>query len=495
MATPNEKTPTAKQLVERREFLTGAATLAGASFVGAAGSTLMDTPAAASPLPTPAPPAMTPARERKLRRWADQRWLLDAVIQTVGPEWDQGRLAGLGGIPGGAAEAAGLRARIHKFNDISREFTRAAVRREREARQYEQDGRSVPARENYFLAAHLYGGAQWPIFENSPDNYALNEKKNACYAKYIQFADHEVRRVEVPFGGSGKSLPGYLHLPPNRSGRVPCVWSISGLDSNKEGGAAIYGDSLRDRGIATLALEGPGQYECALREIYLTQTNWQQAGRAVLDWLRSQNEIDPDRIAIRGASLGSYLTAQVGSIDSRLKGVAAQGMAIEHTMFTAFATASPSFKLRFLYYTGLQSEEELDNFLQSWTLQGVAEKIKSPYLLIGGEDDQLCPIEYGFQLLNSIPAPKQMLVYEGALHGILGSPATINGPNAGTFMADWLKDRLDGKPLANKLMKVDAAGQVHDFRFEDAQKAISVSLLWQGGSDQRSSPAEPKKQA
>jgi len=61
---------------------------------------------------------------------------------------------------GGAADAGGLRARIHKFNDISREFTRAAVHRERIARQYEQEGRTVPARENYFLAAHLYAGAQ-----------------------------------------------------------------------------------------------------------------------------------------------------------------------------------------------------------------------------------------------------------------------------------------------------------------------------------------------
>ena len=71
------------------------------------------------------------------------------------------------------------------------------------------------------------------------DNIALNDKKNSCYAKHIQFTDHEIRRVEVPFGGGGKTLPGYLHLPPNRSGRVPCVWSISALDSNKEGGAGI----------------------------------------------------------------------------------------------------------------------------------------------------------------------------------------------------------------------------------------------------------------
>ena len=489
---PSEKlsVPTKNNLVERREFLSGAATLAGASMM-TGGSALLETSASAALPPEPAPPSMTPGNERRLARWQDQRWLLDAVIAALGPEWDQGRLGGLANIPNGAADAAGLRARIHKFNDISREFARAAVRREREARQYEKEGRAVPAREAYFLAAHLYAGAQWPIFENTADNIALNDKKNSCYAKYIQFADHEVRRVEVPFGGGGKTLPGYLHLPPNRSGRVPCVWSISGLDSNKEGGAAIYGDPLRERGIATLALEGPGQNECALREIYLTQTNWTEAGRVVLEWLRSEKEIDPDRIALRGASLGSYLGTQVASIDSRLRGAALQAMAVEPTMHTAFETASPSFKLRFLYYTGLQTEGELDKFLQTWTLHGVAEKVKCPYLLVGGEDDQLSPVEYGLQLLDLIPGPKQMILYEGALHSVSGSPATINGPGTGTFIAEWFRDRFDGKPMPSKLMKVDAGGQVHDFKFEDSRKSLSLSLLWQGAEQRTSNPEKP----
>src|SRR5580700_1002634 len=489
----SEKIPvsTKNNLVQRRDFLSGAKTLAGASLVGGAGSSLLEGTASAALPPEPASPSMTPGVEHKLARWQDQRWLLDAVIAALGPEWDQGRLGGLANIPGGAADAAGLRARIHKFNDISREFTRAAVRHEREARQYEKDERTVPARESYFLAAHLYAGAQWPIFENTADNIALNDKKNACYAKYIQFADHEIRRVEIPFGAPGKTLPGYLHLPPNRTGRVPCVWSISGLDSNKEGGAAIYGDGLRERGIATLALEGPGQNECAIRGIYLTQTNWQQAGRVVLEWLRAQKEIDPDRIALRGASLGSYLGTQVASVDSRLKGAALQAMALEPTMHTAFETGSPSFKLRFLYYTGLESEAELDKFLQTWTLKGVAEKVKCPYLLVGGEDDQLTPVEYGFQLMDSISAPKQMLFYEGALHSVSGSPATTNGPSTGTFIAEWFSDRFAGKPMPSKVMKVDAGGQVHEFKFEDSRKSLSVSLLWQGAEQRPNNPEKP----
>lgn len=492
---PSEKLPSPAKntLVERRDFLTSAATLAGASFAGVTGSSLLESSASAAPLPEPEPPIMTPNVERKLARWQDQRWLLDAVIATIGPEWDQGRLGGLNGIPNGGVDAARLRQSIHKFNDMCREFTRAAVRREREARQYEKDGRDIPAREAYFLAAHLYAGAQWPIFENTPDNLLLNDKKNECYAKYIQFADHPIRRVEVPFGGPGKTLPGYLHLPPGAAGRVPCVWSISGLDSNKEGGSAIYGDNLRERGIATLALEGPGQNECSIRGIHLTQTNWQDAGKVVLEWLRAQKEIDPDKIALRGASLGSYLGTQVASIDDRLKGAALQAMAVEPTMHTAFETASPSFKLRFMYYTGIETEAELDKFLQSWTLKGVAEKVKCPYLLVGGEDDQLTPVEYGLQLMDMLTCPKQLLLYEGALHSVSGAPSTTNGPSSGTYVAEWYVDRFAGKPMQSKLMKVDAGGQVRDFKFEDSRKSLSVSLLWQGAEARNASPEKPQQ--
>jgi fermentation-respiration switch protein FrsA (DUF1100 family) len=468
-------------LVERREFLGGAATLAGASLVGgAAGAPFLGVPAATSraaePSPAPPAPAMTPDRDRRLRRWQDQRWLLDAVIETVGIEWDQGRLGGLVGAcgPDVLGDVAGIRSRVHKFNDLTRETARAAVRREKTAREFEQEGRNVPARENYFTAALLYALSQWAIFENTKENLALNDKKNSCYSKYVQYADHEIRRVEVPF--DGKSLPGYLHLPPNRSARVPCVWSISGLDSTKEGGSALYGDRLRERGIATLALEGPGQAECAIREIHLTQTNWMQAGPVVLAWLRSQKEIDPDRIGLRGVSLGSYLGTQVAASDDRLKACALQAMALEPTAHTAFETGSPSFKLRFMYYTGLQTEAELDRFLQSWSLEGVGEKVKCPYLLVAGEDDQLSPVEYGYKLMDSISAPKQMLVYEGALHGVIGSPAVTNGPNTATFVAEWIKDRFDGKPMQTKHMKVDAAGRVRESTFEEARKALSIDL-------------------
>src|SRR5512136_2150474 len=135
--------------------------------------------------------------EKRMKRWQEQRWILDNIINTVGIEWDQNRIGYTLGPcgPEATSDFMGVRTRVRKFNDIAREFGRAAARREALARRFEEEGRTVAARESFFIASLLYGSAQWPIFENSPENVALNQRKVDCYLKYAEDADHKIRRV------------------------------------------------------------------------------------------------------------------------------------------------------------------------------------------------------------------------------------------------------------------------------------------------------------
>ena len=94
-------------------------------------------------------PAMTAEVEQRMKRWQEQRWILDTVIQTVGIEWDQRRIAYTLGPcgPEATGDFNGVRNRIKKFNDASREFRRAAIKREGIARRMEEQGSTVSARE------------------------------------------------------------------------------------------------------------------------------------------------------------------------------------------------------------------------------------------------------------------------------------------------------------------------------------------------------------
>ena len=375
--------------------------------------------------------------------------------------------------------STGCGPRTKRFNDASREFKRAAVRRENKARQHEAEGHPVAAGESYFIAALLYGSAQWPIFAHTPENERLGDKKVECYTKYTQYANHEIRRVDIPFQDS--AIPAWLHLPNvpysqastnGNRGQLPCVMSIPGMDSFKETGVALYGDRLLERGIAVLAIDGPGQKEALQRGIHVTATNWMDAGRTVLDWMRAQPELDPDRIAIRGNSMGSFWGTQVASIDDRIKGCAVQAVCHEPGMNTIFNVASPTFKLRFMYMAGYEDEDEFDRFAETMTLEGVGEKVTCPYLAMAGEDDHLSPIECTYDLMDTIAGPRQLVVYEGTDHGLGGGSSADLGPNPATLMADWLKDRLDGKPMESQHILIDMAGQAQVSSFADYARAI-----------------------
>src|SRR6185312_532948 len=96
--------------------------------------------------------------EHRVKRWNDQRWLLDSVIQAVGMEWDQPRLAytlyPCG--PAGTGDFRPVGMRVRKFADMHREFAAAARRREVKAEAFEKAGRVVAARESYFIASLLW---------------------------------------------------------------------------------------------------------------------------------------------------------------------------------------------------------------------------------------------------------------------------------------------------------------------------------------------------
>ena len=138
--------------------------------------------------------------QRRVDRFRDQRWLLDKVIETVGPEFDQPRLQYYA-APMGAdhrGPVMGLKALIHRWDDMTREFARLARRYELQARAAQAQGHEVTASDGFFSASVMYGAAQWPIFANTDLNLTLERKKTDCSAEFAKGADHRIEAVEIP---------------------------------------------------------------------------------------------------------------------------------------------------------------------------------------------------------------------------------------------------------------------------------------------------------
>ena len=398
-----------------------------------------------------------------MKRWTEQRWLLDNIIRSVGVDWDQPRTITYNTPCGPEANAdfQGIRERVKKYADISPAFETAARRRELKARAAHVAGELVTARNNYFFAAILYAASQWPHDENNETNLVLNAKKRECYTHYGKLADHHVEAAWVPF--QGKALPGWLHLPPGYTAgeKLPAIWWIPGMDGFKEANVALYGDRWLSRGIAVLTLEGPGQYESAVTNIHVSVPNWAEAASAVMNWMAARPELDAMRIAVGGSSFGSFFGTLVAAHEPRFKACAVTSTCLEPTCHTIFEEASPTFKRRFMYMAGYTDESKFNDFCKTLTWEGHAEKIRVPYLCVAGEADELSPLEHTERLMQTLHCPKQLWVYQDSRHSVGNVPSTHLGPHPQTLVADWMLARLNDKPFNSERWYVKASGDTH----------------------------------
>ncbi len=349
-----------------------------------------------------------------MRRFDEERWLLDNIIQANGIDWDQPhttillRACGLDV----AGDMNGLRQRVKKFADIAPAFEALARRREQRAKEAESAGEKIPARDNYFIAAQYWASAMWPIDEVDDTLKMYNTKKRETFTKYVELADHHVEWAEIPY--RGKTLPAVFHLPPGyQTGtKVPVVVIVPGMDGYKEKYVSLYADAWMQRGVAALCVEGPGYWEAPLRGLYVDVPGWAETGKQVARWLVARPEIDADKIAMTGSSFGSFFSAVMMSDEPRYKACAITGTCYEPGGYTIFEMASPTFKHRFMFMSGISDEREFDEFRKSLDWHGYAEKVRAPYLVAAGGSDELCPVEYSERFVKALAGPKQLVIYQ-----------------------------------------------------------------------------------
>lgn len=407
-----------------------------------------------------APPASKPSGPK---RWHEQRWLIDSILRTDGLEWDQPRVAytlrpmGIDATP----DFTVAKSRITKFADIIPVFTERAQRRHRLAETAEQEGRPETARDHYFHAALLYATAEWPIWETTQQLIELDDLKNHCFNAYARLADHHVERVEIPVGDS--YVPAWFHLPPGYSGgAIRTVLFCGGMDAAKELNVNLYGDKLLQRGFAVLSFDGPGQGEAPIRGLHFTPTAWIDAGEAVMDWCRSRPEVDDDQIVGLGLSFGSYWMSQITATQPSLKGAVVGLVCHEPGCHTIFEAASPSFKARYMWMSGLENDEAaFDEMAKQIDLRPVMGDMKVPWLVVAGDEDELSPMQHSYDLAQACASPSPMLVYQQGRHALsLPTPSVASGPNWLTYSADWLLDRVNGKPAQDYVDYVLPSGEI-----------------------------------
>jgi len=162
----------------------------------------------------------------------------------------------------------------------------------------------------------------------------------------------------------------------------------------------------------------------------------------------------------RGTSFGSFFGTIVAANEPRVAATAVISTCLEPGCHTIFEEASPTFKKRFMWMSNYTDESKFNEFVKTLTWEGHVEKIRSPYLVVAGEADELSPLEHTERMIRALSGPRQLVIYADSRHSVGNVPAANLGPFPPTLVADWLMARLNGKPLKSERWLVESTGRV-----------------------------------
>jgi hypothetical protein len=127
-----------------------------------------------------------------------------------------------------------------------------------------------------------------------------------------------------------------------------------------------------------------------------------------------------------------------------------------------FEQASPTFKARYMWMAGLEHDEEgFDAMAREMDLRPLVEGMEVPWLVVAGDADELSPVHWSYDLAARSAGPTALLVYHQGRHALsLPTTSVALGPQWVTYSADWLMDRVEGRPLEERFDFVTESGTV-----------------------------------
>jgi dienelactone hydrolase len=321
--------------------------------------------------------------------------------------------------------------RIARWSDWCRQWGRTAQEHEAAAEAAEAARRGVTAAEAWRRAALCWHFGKFVFMEDGEQLRAASERTVSCYERGSWALEPPAARVLIPYDGI--ELPGLLRRPPG-SRRPAIVLLIPGLDSVKEE-LQTTADYFLRRGMATLAIDGPGQGETEfVRNI---EPAYERPVAAVVDWLERRSDLDLDRLGVFGVSLGGYYAVRAAAFESRIRA------AIDHAGTFSLAENWPNrsaiSRAAFQKRSGAANDAEAQERARAIDLTGVAERVECPLLVVHGKLDPISPFSDA-ERVAAAAANAELAVFEDGNHGL-----TNRVYESRSLMADWMAERLGVK--------------------------------------------------
>jgi dienelactone hydrolase len=327
------------------------------------------------------------------------------------------------------ADFAWVTSQIAAWDEWCAAWCAAAAGHEELGRQALADGRRRSGGGHLAQAAVYYHFAKFLFVQDLAQLRAAHAHAVRCLSDALPYLDPPGERIEIPF--AGVALAAVLRRPPG-PGPHPVVVLIPGLDSAKEEFRATERLFL-DRGLATLAVDGPGQgeaeYDLPIRP------DWEVPGAAILDAVSALPGLDAGRIGVWGVSLGGYYAPRLAAGDGRVRACIALSGAF--SLGEAWDGLPELTREAFRVRSRSADESQARLRAGELTLAGQAGRLAAPLLIVAGRRDRIIPWRQAARLADETGGPAELLLLEQGGHGC----ANVSYRHR-PYSADWMARQL-----------------------------------------------------
>jgi pimeloyl-ACP methyl ester carboxylesterase len=307
-------------------------------------------------------------------------------------------------------------------------------------------GHHISARDSYLRAATYFRYSEFFLHGNPEDPriYSAYKKSVQAYKSCCVLYDPPILPVEIPYENT--TLPGYFHRVDDSNIKRPLFIMHSGFDGSAE---ELHGEGARagiERGYNVLTFDGPGQYGPIHRERLPFRPDWEHVLTPVVDFAHTLPDVDHEKIALMGVSLGGYLAPRAVAFEQRISALIANDGVYDYGVAN-LGPIAPQQRAAAEAAINAQEAPEVDRKLEeviktsptaAWALThgmfvtgtlsprsyvaatlayhlraGIAEKISCPTLVLDAEEDMFFKGQPE-ELYDHLTCPKTLIRFTAA---------------------------------------------------------------------------------
>ena len=384
------------------------------------------------------------------------------LLRTVG-------YAPYGGADVGECLATAARITEGDLESWYREWGRTADRTRMIAEEALAKQHVISAREAFLRASNYYRTAEFFLHTDSrdPRNLATWQAGRACFAAAARLFSPPFEAVEIPFENT--TLPAYFYRPDDTPTPRPTLIFHGGFDSIVE---ELYfagaGAALR-RSYNCLTFDGPGQGRVIREQQIPFRPDWETVVAPVVDYALTRPDVDGDRLALMGMSLGGCLAGRAAAFEPRLaalilfngvfdvyenviaevpsplRGLFRRDTVVVNPLLTVlmrFDVAKRWALTNGMWTGGFRRPADYFRGNRKYTLEGIADRIRCPTLVCDAEHDHF--FHDARRVYDALTCPKEYALFtveEGAEeHCQVGAMSLFH-----QRIFDWLDDTIAGE--------------------------------------------------